>query len=266
MKTKKVSRLHTPHINGCTVHRCSLLSLTLPSPSLPMLSCCRKQLSCCGTHTIVILYCDLCRVLLYQHSDILRGEEEGEGLCSLYDNVVLHLPYTPTHTGSARLESQLCRQGNKIKSSCVCVCVNIGGEGRCCISSIYMQPSYSPTAPLTTPPPSSPIAPHLMQCHSVQRCSQRLVSLVNQTAADRLSMVWRQPHSGCRMLAGRTHSPLEERGRRRREKGWINTNKTVDKFMFFLTVIVLNGDGSCAAVAESHSPTGICQDTELHLE
>lgn len=42
--------------------------------------------------------------------------------------------------------------------------------------------------------------------------------------------------------------------------------KEVDKFMLFLTVIVLNGDGSCATVAESHSPTGICQDTELHLE
>ena len=36
--------------------------------------------------------------------------------------------------------------------------------------------------------------------------------------------------------------------------------------MFFLTVIVLNGDGSCMVVAELHSPTGICQDTELHLE
>ena len=36
--------------------------------------------------------------------------------------------------------------------------------------------------------------------------------------------------------------------------------------MLFLTVIVLNRDGSHVVVAELYSPTGICQDTEVHLE
>ena len=36
--------------------------------------------------------------------------------------------------------------------------------------------------------------------------------------------------------------------------------------MFVLTVIVLNGDGSCVVVAELHSPTCVCHDTEFHLE
>ena len=42
--------------------------------------------------------------------------------------------------------------------------------------------------------------------------------------------------------------------------------RKVDEFMLVLTVIVLNGDGSHMVVTELHSPTGICQDTELHLE
>ena len=36
--------------------------------------------------------------------------------------------------------------------------------------------------------------------------------------------------------------------------------------MLFLTVIVLNGDGSCVTVAEFYSSTGVCQDIELNLE
>ena len=93
---------------------------------------------------------------------------------------------------------------------------------------------------------------------------------MSQQAADRLSMVWRQPHSGCRTVAGRTHSPLREGGEIR--DGWICTyirtviQRKVDEFMLVLTVIVLNGDGSHMVVTELHSPTGICQDTELHLE
>ena len=43
MRTKKATGLHTPHINGCTVHRYSFLPLVLPSPTLAILSCCRKQ-------------------------------------------------------------------------------------------------------------------------------------------------------------------------------------------------------------------------------
>ena len=43
-------------------------------------------------------------------------------------------------------------------------------------------------------------------------------------------------------------------------------DKKVDKFMFVLTIVVLNGDGSHVVVTELHPPTGVCQDTELHLE
>ena len=71
------------------------------------------------------------------------------------------------------------------------------------------------------------------------------------------------------MVAGRIHSPLRERGEIR--DGWICTYNTyiqrkVDEFMLILTVIVLNGDGSHMVVTELHPPTGVCQDTELHLE
>ena len=110
------------HIHVNYVHPLTLRIHTSPSFLLPR----HKYLGeAAVTHTIVILYCDLCCVLSYQHSDILGGEEEGEGLCTLHDNVILHLPHIPTHTSSARLKSQLCRRGNIVKSSCVCMCVCI---------------------------------------------------------------------------------------------------------------------------------------------
>ena len=115
----------------CTSIMCTLSHFSIhtsPSFFLPQ----HKYLGeAAVTHTIVILYCDFCRVLLYQHSDILGREEEGEGLCSLHDNIIHHLPHSPTHSGSARLESQLSRHGNKIKSSCVCACVYVYDV--CCV-------------------------------------------------------------------------------------------------------------------------------------
>ena len=87
--------------------------------------------------------------------------------------------------------------------------------------SSYLPPTLSFSLPLLP----SLFHPHLMQCHSVWRRSQRLVSLVSQQpAADRLSMVQCYPLPGCRMLAGcwmlgwRTHVPLEKvKGRKKRE-------------------------------------------------
>ena len=118
------------------------------------------------THTIIVLYCDLCRVLSYQHSVVLGGEEKGEGLCTFHNNVILHLLHTPTHTGSAGLESQLCRHGNIVKSSCVytsvcecvcvCVCVVDGGDVACVVHTPILPPPLPSSSLLTSSPSAVP--------------------------------------------------------------------------------------------------------------